>query len=216
MTTRAAANRTTITEAGRRVDEVFGRCGTRRPRRGRRAGVGQQPYCGRDRRWRQGTFVSLRAAAELGLLRLLWWNAVASSRVIPLRRPAWVWWLAVSLTTAYAGALVLLIVSLALGRDPTGVQPIVWYGSAFGLMVASLPVTPSRGSGDRGTHLHQAPRWLKALPFVHVAGLVLAFLLLEADVVDQPETIPLVLATLFGSVGTLMGWYGQFTADSSS
>lgn len=140
---------------------------------------------------------------------------MVSSPASPLRRPAWVRWLAVALTTAYGSALVLLTVSLTLGRDPTGAQPVVWYGSAFGLMIASIPVTPTRGAGDRGTHLRRAPRWLKALPFMHAGGLVLAFVLLSAGVIRQPATIPLVLATFFGSVGTLMGWYGLFKADSS-
>lgn len=148
--------------------------------------------------------------------RLLWSSAVASSQASPLRRPAWVRWLASVLTVAYGGALVVLIVSLALGRDPTGIQPVVWYASAFGIMIVSTPVTPTRGRGDRGTHLHRAPRWLKALPFVHGLGVVLAFVLLYSTAWLQPATIPLALATFTGSVGTLMGWYGLFTEDSPS
>lgn len=120
------------------------------------------------------------------------------------------------LTVAYGGALVVLIVSLALGRDPTGIQPVVWYASAFGIMIVSTPLTPTRGRGDRGTHLHRAPRWLKALPFVHGLGVVLAFVLLYSTAWLQPATIPLALATFTGSVGTLMGWYGLFTEDSPS
>jgi len=105
-----------------------------------------------------------------------------------------------------------LIVSLLVGGDPTGIEPIVWYGSAFGLMLASSVVSPRRGAGDRGSHLDRAPPWLKALPFVHAAALVLAFGLLGFGIAMQPATIPLVLATFFGSVGTLMGWYGWFDA----
>lgn len=120
------------------------------------------------------------------------------------------------MTLAYAGALVVLIASLALGRDPTGIQPVVWYASGFGLMLISTPVTPTRGRGDRGTHLHRAPGWLKALPLVHGLGVVLAFVLLYTTDRLQPTTIPLALTTFFGSVGTLMGWYGQFTEDPPS
>ena len=116
------------------------------------------------------------------------------------------------MTASYVCSVVVLSVSLVLGRDPTGVEPIVWYGGAFGVMLAASLVSPTRGRGDRDSHLDRAPSWLKALPAVHGAGLLLAFGLLAAGVIVQPATIPLVLASFFGSVGTLMGWYGRFSA----
>ncbi|MEM6294804.1 MAG: hypothetical protein AAGA54_26265 [Myxococcota bacterium] len=130
----------------------------------------------------------------------------------PLRRPPWVVALASTLTLAYVAALVLLVVSFALDREPTGMPPGALYGSAFVLMVACSFVAPSRGSGANKTHLHRAPSWMKALVGAHGVGLVALLGLVAAGTDVSFWASSLVLATFFGSVGVLMGWYGQFRA----
>ncbi len=154
---------------------------------------------------------SRRRSAEdqYGLLEFV---SVSTSNRPPLRRPTWVVVLAATLTLAYVAALLLLVVSLILGRDATGMSPVALYAGAFVLTLACSPVAPSRGSGANKTHLDRAPGWLKGLVGAHGIGLVALLGLVAAGTDVPPWTSSLVLATFFGSVGVLMGWYGHFTA----
>lgn len=63
---------------------------------------------------------------------------------------------------------------------------------------------------------HRAPKWLKALVAAHAVTLAVVLGLVATDTDIQMWTTSLVLATFFGSVGVLMGWYGQFTPPDVS
>lgn len=57
---------------------------------------------------------------------------------------------------------------------------------------------------------HRAPKWLKALVAAHAVTLAVVLGLVATGTDIQMWTTSLVLATFSGSVGVLMGWYGQF------
>lgn len=118
--------------------------------------------------------------------------------------------MATALTLAYGAASTLLVVSLCVDRDPIAAPPSLLYGGAFALMLACSPVTPARGSRSSETHLARAPVWLKALVAAHGIGLAALLVAVTAGVTVLPSTPALVVAAFFGSVGVLMGWFGQF------
>lgn len=135
---------------------------------------------------------------------------MSGAELPPLRRPLWIVVLASTITVLYVAAVLLTVTTLLLGADPTGVDPAIWYFSAFGVLILGAPASPGRGKP--GVHIERAPGWLKLLAAGHLlllAGVLIA-VLLGANISQALISQTMIMA--FAAANLLMTWFGDFEA----